>query len=119
VFVYKLIAANTVEERILELQLRKGNLAAATIEGTGLFGALGTTDIDYLFGQVEEWHDGMGMTLWGSGEKPDIFSNWELTSPGVEAASGRFYGTGAPMRRTEYSGFIKERRVGSRLVCSA
>ncbi|MGF7205571.1 superfamily II DNA or RNA helicase [Skermanella aerolata] len=54
VFVYKLIAANTVEERILELQLRKGNLAAATIEGTGLFGALGTTDIDYLFGQVEE-----------------------------------------------------------------
>ena len=51
---YKLIVANTVEERILELQMRKGNLAAATIEGTGLFGALGTTDIDYLFGQVDE-----------------------------------------------------------------
>jgi superfamily II DNA or RNA helicase len=54
VFVYKLIAANTVEERILELQQRKGNLAAATIEGTGLFNVLGTTDIDYLFGQDEE-----------------------------------------------------------------
>jgi SNF2 family DNA or RNA helicase len=54
VFVYKLIAANTVEERILELQQRKGNLAAATIEGTGLFGVLGSTDIDYLFGQDEE-----------------------------------------------------------------
>src|SRR4051794_20470250 len=54
VFVYKLIAADTVEERILELQRRKDNLAAATIEGTGLFDVLGTSDIDYLFGQAEE-----------------------------------------------------------------
>jgi superfamily II DNA or RNA helicase len=54
VFVYKLIAADTVEERILELQRRKDNLAAATIEGTALFSTLATGDIDYLFGDADE-----------------------------------------------------------------
>ena len=53
VFVYKLIAANTVEERILDLQRRKGNLSDATIEGTGLVSALDNGDIDYLLGKVE------------------------------------------------------------------
>ncbi|PWC33281.1 DEAD/DEAH box helicase [Azospirillum sp. TSO35-2] len=48
VFVYKLIAANTVEERILDLQRRKGSLSAATIEGKGLVSALDGGDIDYL-----------------------------------------------------------------------
>ena len=33
VFVYKLIAANTIEERILELQSRKGELSQAVLEG--------------------------------------------------------------------------------------
>jgi superfamily II DNA or RNA helicase len=51
VFVYKLIAADTVEERIVELQRRKENLAAATIEGAGLVSALDDGDVDYLFGQ--------------------------------------------------------------------
>ncbi|WP_207485672.1 DEAD/DEAH box helicase [Arenibaculum pallidiluteum] len=51
VFVYKLIAAETVEERILELQRRKGDLTAATVEGAGLAGALGDADVDYLLGQ--------------------------------------------------------------------
>jgi len=55
VFVYKLIAAGTVEERILDLQRRKGSLSAATIEGTGsLTGALDGGDIDYLFERAEE-----------------------------------------------------------------
>jgi len=55
VFVYKLIAANTVEERILDLQRRKGSLSAATIEGTGgLVGALDGGEIDYLFEKAEE-----------------------------------------------------------------
>ncbi|SMH58785.1 DEAD/DEAH box helicase [Azospirillum agricola] len=50
VFVYKLIAANTVEERIIDLQRRKGSLSAATIEGAGLVSALDGGDIDYLLG---------------------------------------------------------------------
>ncbi|MBP2298141.1 DEAD/DEAH box helicase [Azospirillum picis] len=50
VFVYKLIAANTVEERILDLQRRKGSLSAATIEGKGLVSALDGGDIDFLLG---------------------------------------------------------------------
>ncbi|BAI72504.1 hypothetical protein AZL_018660 [Azospirillum sp. B510] len=54
VFVYKLIAANTVEERILDLQRRKGSLSAATIEGKGLVSALDGGDIDYLLGDGEE-----------------------------------------------------------------
>ncbi len=57
VFVYKLIAADTVEERILELQARKAELAAiAFSEGdesereAGDLAALDASDIDFLFG---------------------------------------------------------------------
>ena len=52
VFVYKLIAAGTVEERILELQARKGSLAAATLDGASgeAAPALAAEDIDFLFG---------------------------------------------------------------------
>ncbi len=54
VFVYKLIAADTVEERILELQQRKAELATVAFEEQGLeggdLGGLDLGDIDYLFG---------------------------------------------------------------------
>jgi superfamily II DNA or RNA helicase len=52
VFVYKLIAADTVEERIVELQERKAALAtlALTEEGVTLPG-MDADDIDYLFGE--------------------------------------------------------------------
>jgi hypothetical protein len=49
VFVYKLIATDTVEERILELQQRKAELASIAFqEGGGL--AFNAEDIDFLFG---------------------------------------------------------------------
>ena len=54
VFVYKLIAADTVEERIVELQQRKAELASVAFEEQGLEGGelngLDLGDIDYLFG---------------------------------------------------------------------
>jgi superfamily II DNA or RNA helicase len=50
VFVYKLIAAGTVEERIVELQDKKGRLAAATLDARGAVGSLAAEDLDYLFG---------------------------------------------------------------------
>ncbi len=58
VFVYKLIAADTVEERILELQARKAELAAIAFsegeqEGTEL-AALDAGDIEFLFGEGAE-----------------------------------------------------------------
>jgi SNF2 family DNA or RNA helicase len=51
VFVYKLIAADTVEERIVELQERKAALArlALTEDGSAV-PAMDADDIDYLFG---------------------------------------------------------------------
>jgi superfamily II DNA or RNA helicase len=49
VFVYKLIAAGTVEEKILELQRRKSGLADAAVNGGNLAGALVEEDVDYLF----------------------------------------------------------------------
>jgi superfamily II DNA or RNA helicase len=51
VFVYKLIAADTVEERIVELQERKAALATLALseDGTAL-PAMDAEDIDYLFG---------------------------------------------------------------------
>ena len=50
VFVYKLIAADTVEERILELQERKAALATIAFSEDGMaLPAMAAEDIDYLF----------------------------------------------------------------------
>jgi superfamily II DNA or RNA helicase len=49
VFVYKLVAAGTVEERILEMQERKGDLAATTLDGAAHTAPLDAEDIDLLF----------------------------------------------------------------------
>jgi SNF2 family DNA or RNA helicase len=50
VFVYKLIGADTVEERILELQQRKAELANLTFTEPGDLAALAQEDVDFLFG---------------------------------------------------------------------
>ena len=50
VFVYKLIGADTVEERILELQQRKADLANLTFTESGDIAALEQDDVDFLFG---------------------------------------------------------------------
>ncbi|MEI7606537.1 MAG: DEAD/DEAH box helicase [Rhodospirillaceae bacterium] len=49
VFVYKLIASGTVEERILELQERKGSLADAMLDEGSWTGSLTADDLDFLF----------------------------------------------------------------------
>jgi len=49
VFVYKLIVEGTVEERILELQQRKGDLAAGLLEDTAAKFDLSAEDIERLF----------------------------------------------------------------------
>ncbi len=61
VFVYKMIAADTVEERILELQARKAELAAiAFSEGDvedhdpAAVNTLDANDIDFLFGDGQD-----------------------------------------------------------------
>jgi SNF2 family DNA or RNA helicase len=51
VFVYKLIAAGTIEERIIELQEKKGQLATATLDSRATVGNLAAEDLDYLFGE--------------------------------------------------------------------
>ena len=54
VFVYKLIAADTVEERIVALQERKAELASIALGGDGDgmgLGAMDAEDIDFLFGE--------------------------------------------------------------------
>jgi SNF2 family DNA or RNA helicase len=53
VFVYKLIAAGTVEEKIIELQRRKSDLADAAVNGGTLAGALVEDDVNYLFAPEE------------------------------------------------------------------
>ena len=50
VFVYKLIATETVEERILELQQRKAELASIAFQDAGGM-AFNADDIDFLFGR--------------------------------------------------------------------
>src|SRR5207248_6011643 len=53
VFVYKLIAAGTIEERIIELQDKKGQLATATLDPRATVGNLAAEDLDYLLGSEE------------------------------------------------------------------
>ena len=51
VFVYKLIASDTVEERIVELQERKAALASLALSEDGMaLPAMDANDIDFLFG---------------------------------------------------------------------
>ena len=55
VFVYKLIAADTVEERILELQERKAALASIAFSEDGAaLPAMAEEDIDFLFGPAPD-----------------------------------------------------------------
>jgi SNF2 family DNA or RNA helicase len=55
VFVYKLIAADTVEERIVELQERKAALASLALSEDGMaLPAMDSNDIDFLFGATPD-----------------------------------------------------------------
>ena len=55
VFVYKLIAADTVEERIVEMQERKAALASIALSEDGAaLPAMDEADIDYLFGVAQQ-----------------------------------------------------------------
>jgi superfamily II DNA or RNA helicase len=55
VFVYKLIAADTVEERIVELQERKAALASLALSEDGMaLPAMDAEDIDFLFGATQD-----------------------------------------------------------------
>ena len=54
VFIYKLIAANTVEDRILELQRSKAGLASIALGGEGDLGGLEVEDLEFLFGDSAE-----------------------------------------------------------------
>ena len=55
VFVYKLIAADTVEERIVELQQRKADLASIALsEAGGTATGFDADDIDFLFAAEQE-----------------------------------------------------------------
>jgi superfamily II DNA or RNA helicase len=54
VFVYKMIAVDTVEERILELQQRKAELASIAFSEAGSGVAFDLDDINFLFGADPE-----------------------------------------------------------------
>ncbi|GAC1346351.1 MAG: hypothetical protein NVSMB18_28310 [Acetobacteraceae bacterium] len=54
VFVYKLIAADTVEDRIVELQQRKADLANIALSDEGDLGGVEVDDLEFLFGGGEK-----------------------------------------------------------------
>ena len=53
VFVYKMIAADTVEERILALQQRKAELAGIAFDDAAVMGTMNEDDIEFLFAPSE------------------------------------------------------------------
>ncbi len=54
VFVYKLIAADTVEDRIVELQERKADLARSALTEDGEMASIEIDDVEFLFGTNED-----------------------------------------------------------------
>jgi superfamily II DNA or RNA helicase len=54
VFVYKLIAADTVEDRIVELQQHKANLANIALSDEGIHSGIDIDDLEFLFGDASE-----------------------------------------------------------------
>ena len=54
VFVYKMIAADTVEDRIVELQRRKADLANIALSEEGDFAGVEIDDVEFLFGSGSE-----------------------------------------------------------------
>jgi len=50
VFVYKMIAADTVEDRIVELQQRKADLARIALSGEGDLAGIEADDVEFLLG---------------------------------------------------------------------
>ncbi len=55
VFVYKLLCAGTIEEKILDLQARKADLAAAIFSGDGASGArIAAEDVERFFAPLDE-----------------------------------------------------------------
>lgn len=72
VHIYRLTVADTVEERILDLQDAKRKLASAAIEGGKAINKLSMTDILKLFGRDAE-HDPSHRDEVG-GEREDLFA---------------------------------------------
>jgi SNF2 family DNA or RNA helicase len=54
VFVYKLIAADTVEDRVVELQQHKANLANIALSEAGDHIGIDIDDLEFLFGDTGE-----------------------------------------------------------------
>ena len=54
VFVYKMIAADTVEDRIVELQQHKANLANIALSEEGSLAGIEIDDLEFLFGENAE-----------------------------------------------------------------
>ena len=54
VFVYKLIAADTVEDRIVELQTHKADLARIALGGEGDLSGIEVDDLEFLFAPNED-----------------------------------------------------------------
>ena len=60
VFVYKLLATGTVEDKMLELQARKAGLADQLLSGVASDAALNAQDFDELFRAVGSESEGRG-----------------------------------------------------------
>jgi SNF2 family DNA or RNA helicase len=54
VFVYKMIAADTVEDRIVELQRNKADLANIALSEEGDLSGIDVDDVEFLFGDPNE-----------------------------------------------------------------
>ncbi|KAF3492337.1 ATP-dependent helicase RIS1 [Arthroderma uncinatum] len=110
--VYKLTIKGTVEERILELQDRKRELAKSTIEGKSAAGKLTMKDMLALFGRDAEtrsWDDGKISFTTKSNKLLDAKEETTMAAAGSQAGGGRGFGKRAtpPVMERKSSGSAK------------
>lgn len=113
--VYKLTIKGTVEERILELQERKRELAKSTIEGKSAAGKLTMKDMLALFGRDAEsrsWDDGK---LSFTTKNSKLLDSKEMATPGYQAqTAGGGYGKGGSGKRATPPVMERKANTGSK-----
>ncbi|EZF35199.1 hypothetical protein H109_03797 [Trichophyton interdigitale MR816] len=112
--VYKLTIKGTVEERILELQERKRELAKSTIEGKSAAGKLTMKDMLALFGRDAEsrsWDDGK---LSFTTKSSKLLDSKEMATPGYQAQTAGGYGKGGSGKRATPPVMERKASAGSK-----
>jgi SNF2 family DNA or RNA helicase len=115
VFVYKLIAAGSVEEKITQMQAKKAALAAGVLGGrAGAAAQLTKEDIAALFGQWGHEPHRRSLLVPDPPRAPDLVSAQPAVRPGCGGTARALYGRLAEEPKTAGAGHRRGQHHGGR-----